>query len=172
MEGQLTKEAQTDVDENVSFFITSFPGRHTLTLQQASLSLETTNRRCEKPNELPLRRGIWRARGRPGVCRGSRFRRLRSLRRGWRPVARSEMTPPGPTGAELERVGTSETNGVENSCSAVVMLLQCTTKNGDAIQNHRGCRVIRAHGMSHAPPPCFASDPFPTGARFSTSTTR
>ena len=68
-------------------------------------------------------------------------------------MARSEMTPPGPTGAELERVGTSETNGVENSCSAVVMLLQCTTKNGDAIQNHRGCRVIRAHGMSHAPPP-------------------
>ena len=86
--------------------------------------------------------------------RGSRLRRLRSLRRGWRPVARSAMTPPGPTrgGTEPERSRRLEKDDVIFLVSPVVTLLRCDTDDGDAIPGHRGFSVIRAHGTSHAHP--------------------
>ena len=36
--------------------------------------------------------------------------------------------------------------------SPVVTLLQCNTKDDDAIQDHRGRSVVHAHGTSRAPP--------------------
>ena len=133
-----TRHKQTDVDAKTTH-------RHS----RHHHHIDRSRRR--KTRRTPASCGSSKARGRPGVCRGSQCRRLRWLRRGWRPVAWSAMTPLGSPGrCGVESIPRDDV--LFFLVSPVVTLLQCNTKDGDAIQDNRGRSVVHAHGTSRAHP--------------------